>query len=62
MSYLKEMAKEFGSALFLTRKAPSRGTLISMFSAWLLDRLAWYHLEQQERDRQHLESQLLDLG
>lgn len=43
-SYLKEMANEFGSALFLTRKAPSRGTLISMFSAWLLERLAWYHL------------------
>ena len=43
-SYLKEMANELGSALFLTRKAPSRGTLISMFSAWLLERLAWYHL------------------
>lgn len=43
-SYLKEMAKELGSALFLTRKAPSRGTLISIFSAWLLERLAWYHL------------------
>lgn len=53
MSYLKEMAKELGSALFLTRKAPSRGTLISMFSAWLLDRLAWYHLEQQAGRSQH---------
>lgn len=48
--YLKEMAKELGSVLFLTRKAPSRGTLISMFSAWLLDRVAWYHLDQTQRD------------
>lgn len=46
LSYLNEMAKELGSALFLTRKAPSRGTLINMFSAWLLERLAWYHLKQ----------------
>lgn len=44
-NYLKEIANELGSVLFLTRKAPSRGTLISIFSAWLLERLAWYHLE-----------------
>lgn len=46
------MANELGSALFLTRKAPSRGTLISMFSAWLLERLAWYHLEKTTNHRQ----------
>lgn len=41
------MANELASALFLTRKAPSRGTLMSMFSAWLLERLAWYHLDNK---------------
>lgn len=43
------MANELDSALFLTRKAPSLGTLISMFSAWLLDRFAWYHLEHTKK-------------
>lgn len=43
-THLKEMAKELGSLLLRTRKAPSRGTLISMCSAWARVRLAWYHL------------------